>query len=414
MAKLFTTSEWKKIFSELEGKEKEYGLPIRDDESLVLGSWNIRKFGEINPKKRDDNHFRFISKAASHFDLLAVQEVMDDLGSVRRLRDELNANISDPSKQYGLVLSDITGAMPGGEGMQERLAILYKRDRIRRTEVASDISIDRGPVLKFLRGEVGKYVESLVDLIDDHEKSRKTLLKWAKEWAKKGKRKKTPKTPKLEFASFLTFVRSPYCVSFQFGPSSSNPYEIMAVAAHLVFGTPEQRKLEFNALMSWLSNRVVKKKRAYYQNFLLMGDLNLDIDTEKERIEVDNSIKDIAKNISSKGNNTDIYFPFITPHPDNPDKETFRSNARLTQTYDHIGFFTTDSRLPQAINRHNPGVPGALKDYGLFNFTDLFARAVYNKPFKEMKKGEATKLIRRFEHTVSDHLPIWVRLEMPD
>lgn len=414
MAKPFTTPEWNKIFAELEGNETKYGLPIRDDRSLVLGSWNIRKFGKIDPKKRDENHFQFFCKTASHFDLLAVQEVMDDLAAIRGLRDGLNEAIPDPTKQYGLVLSDITGAIPGGEGVQERLAFLYKRDRVQRTEVASDISIDRGPVLNFLRDQVGDYVASLVDLIDDHEKSRKKLLAWAKEWAKKGKRKKTPKGAKLEFASFLTFVRSPYCVSFQLGPSSDNPYEIMAVAAHLVFGTPEQRRLEFNELIAWLSNRVVKKKRAYYPNFLLMGDLNLDIDTERERIEVDKNLKKIARNISAKAKDTDIYFPFITPHPEKPEKGTFRSNARLTQTYDQIGFFTTDRRLPKAANRHNLSVPGALKDYGLFNFTDLFARSVYDKPYEKMNKREVNRLINRFQHTVSDHLPIWVRLEMPE
>lgn len=411
MAKYFDHQEWQKIFAELKDHEAMYGLPVRDDHSLVLGSWNIRKFGEIDPKKRDDNHFRFLTHTASHFDLLTVQEVMDDLASIRRLRDELNRTIPDPAKQYGLVLSDITGAIPGGEGVQERLAFLYKRDRIRRTEVASDISIDRGPVLSYLRDQVGDYVHALVELAAEQKDNRKELLAWAKEWAKAGKKPRTPKAPTLDFAAFLTFVRSPYCVSFQLAPTAERPYEVMVVSTHLVYGSSEQRALEFKALMAWLSQRLARKKRAYYPNFILMGDLNLDIDTDKERAAVDEGIKEMARGISSRHKDADIYFPFITQHP--RQKELLRTTARLTQTYDQIGFFSTDSRLPKAASRHVLDVPGALKDYGVFNFSDLFARAVYKKPYKDMNQREASKLINKCQHTVSDHLPLWVRLDMP-
>ncbi|NQV15008.1 endonuclease/exonuclease/phosphatase [bacterium] len=412
MANYFTNQEWDKIFTELAGKESKYQLPARDDNSLVLGSWNIRKFGEIDPKKRDDNHFKFITQTAGHFDLLAVQEVMDDLSSIRRLRDELNANANSPNEQYGLVLSDITGAIPGGEGMQERLAFLYRKDRILRTEIASDISVDRAPVMEFLKNQVGQYVSSLVDLIEDQESNRSDLLSWAREWIKTGKRKTAPKPPKLDFANFLTFVRSPYCVSFQLGYTSPNPYEVMAVAAHLVFGTPDQRKLEFEALVSWLSNRVVKKRRAYYPNFLLMGDLNLDIDSEPDRKTVDDWIKDVSKDVSDKSKDADIYLPFITPHP-TPPHELIRSNVKLSQTYDQIGFFTTDPKFPRAVNRHQLGGNTSLLDYGVFNFTELFAQAILKQSYDSLNKKQKEALINRFQHTVSDHLPIWTRLKIP-
>ena len=210
-------------------------------------------------------------------------------------------------------------------------------------------------------------------------------------------------------------MRSTYLVSFQLGAKSDNPYELMAVGAHLVFGTPEQRAKEFSALLEWLSSRLEKPGRAYYPNFLLMGDLNLDIDSEDDRSDTDRYIKELASSISSgkRKNRVDIYFPFITPYPSAGERKTLRSNAKLSQTYDQIGFFTVDKRLPKSENRNVLGRPGSLEDYGVFNFTNLFAKAIINKPCDSLPRRKKDALIRRFHNTVSDHMPIWVRLKMP-
>ena len=74
MAKLFTPNDWKKINDELTGNEAKYGLPRRDNKSLVVASWNIRKFGKIHSKRRDSHHFEFITKVAKSFDLISVQD----------------------------------------------------------------------------------------------------------------------------------------------------------------------------------------------------------------------------------------------------------------------------------------------------------------------------------------------------
>ncbi len=406
--------EWLKIFDELNRNRDSYGFPIRENNSLLLGSWNIRKLGKIKPQKRDDNHFRFFKKVISQFDLIAIQEVMSDLEGICKIRDDLNLDIEDPAEHYGLVLSDVTGAIPGGEGLQERLAFIYKRDKVKRTEVASDISIDRKPVLDFLKDQIGKYVDSLSKQIDDYKENRKDLLAWAKKWKISESRPRPPKAPTPEFAEFLTFVRSPYIVSFQLSPNSPNPYEIMAVGAHLVFGTPEQREKEFQALFDWLSNKLKNSSNAYYSSFALFGDLNLDIETDADRERVDDLIKNRCKEVAQNNPGSDIYFPFITPHPESPDEGTFRSNARLNQTYDQISFFSTDPRLPQSENRHTLGEFASLEDYGVFNFTNLFSKAIYNKSYNELSKSNTKKLVRKFEHTVSDHLPLWVRLHLPE
>ena len=53
-------------------------------------------------------------------------------------------------------------------------------------------------------------------------------------------------------------------------------------------------------------------------------------------------------------------------------------------------------------------------DYGVFDFTDLFSIALNKgKALKELTKAESRAFIKRFEHSVSDHMPIWLRLPLP-
>ncbi|MFC1995136.1 endonuclease/exonuclease/phosphatase, partial [Chloroflexota bacterium] len=102
-----------------------------------------------------------------------------------------------------------------------------------------------------------------------------------------------------------------------------------------------------------------------------------------------------------------VNFPFLDIHPDRSD--VFKTNARLSQTYDQIGLFSRDKRLPthkdnETIMGKNPVGP----DYGVFNLTELFAKAL------DVGDSEQGALIKRFEHKVSDHMPLWLRLPLPE
>ena len=46
-------------------------------------------------------------------------------------------------------------------------------------------------------------------------------------------------------------------------------------------------------------------------------------------------------------------------------------------------------------------------DYGVFNFVDLFQKAL------SVPNSELRALFGRFEHKVSDHMPLWLRLPLP-
>jgi len=59
-------------------------VPQRDiTGSLVLASWNIREFDSAAYGARKDEPLYYIAEIIDHFDLVAVQEVRDDLNARR-------------------------------------------------------------------------------------------------------------------------------------------------------------------------------------------------------------------------------------------------------------------------------------------------------------------------------------------
>ena len=86
----------------------------------------------------------------------------------------------------------------------------------------------------------------------------------------------------------------------------------------------------------------------------------------------------------------------------------FFTNSRKSQTYDHIAWVSVDERLPQG---HDNELAGTLGPdgfaYGMFDFVQLFADAGPGA------KSDGTPDYARYEHDLTDHMPIWVRLPLP-
>ena len=139
--KLFTVAEWGKINATLDKDPGKFGFPQRIYGSAVIGSFNIRKLG--NARGRSPQTWEFLARMCGQYDLLAVQEVMDDLGGLRRIMDLLGP-------EFGMIVSDRTGAFPGAAGLAERLAFIFRWSIVCRGEVVSDISYDRSKVLQTL------------------------------------------------------------------------------------------------------------------------------------------------------------------------------------------------------------------------------------------------------------------------
>ena len=52
-------------------------------------------------------------------------------------------------------------------------------------------------------------------------------------------------------------------------------------------------------------------------------------------------------------------------------------------------------------------------DYGMFNFTELIAQALYGTPTSALDAKERRAMLKKFEHDLTDHMPIWIRLSKP-
>lgn len=386
MAKQFTSGEWKLIKARLDDDPERFGLPRREYGSVLLGSFNIRKLGSA--RRRNPDTWEFLASVCRSFDLLAVQEIMDDLSGLRQLMSLLGP-------EFSLVVSDQTGVFPGEPGLGERLGFIYRWNVVERMEVASDVTYDRTKVIDSIASNYDAFVGNMAPyakrLADYHSGQRKTK-------------------PRLNLRVFLSFIRQPFCVAFRInGHPGTTPYEFMAINAHLYFGNYiDDRRQEFNALVDWIMSRFTTQSHAYYPNFILMGDLNLDYDNPlRDRARIEERIKSLNGELVE----ANVNFPFLDVHPSR--HEVFRTNARMTETFDQIGLFNRDPRLPTYTDNATMGSQSRGPDYGVFEFCHLFSEAVIDRPFEELSATEKSGFIARFEHKVSDHMPLWVRLPLP-
>ena len=193
------------------------------DRNLLIATWNIRGFGNITRKwqsdesdspKRDLHAVLCIAEIISRFDIIAVQEVKDNL---RGLRDMLKI-LGD---HWSFLLTDVN---KGKVGNGERMAYLFDTRRVRLSGLAGELVVP----------------EEWEDHIGDNALSKQ-------------------------------FVRSPYAVSFQ-----SNKHTFILVTLHILYGkNPTERIGELRGIAKWLYNWA-KNINAYHQDFIALGDFNIE------------------------------------------------------------------------------------------------------------------------------------------
>ncbi len=379
MAKHFEPGEWERINAALDEDPGRYGFPERAAGSVLLGSFNIRKLGD--PDNRTDGDWKFLARVCAEFDLLGVQEIMSDLGGLDRLIDEMNQLVDGTDGGFAAAVSDETGAFAGDPGLRERLGFVYRWSAVERRRLASDLTYDRTKTYRTLVENAEGLKQALDDCDGDSGEFRPPF--------------------------FVTFARQPYVTAFRIPTSSGEPYDFLAVGAHLIFGDRiDDRRREFTALMDLIKSRLVADDSI---NLILMGDLNLDFDKpDSDRPRIDEEIKELGA--GAEGDGAFINFPFLDKHQGQ--EEVFRTNARLNQTYDHIGLFAHDPRLPAYDKNEQMPLSGDGPDYGVFDFMELFSQAIYDKTWDDLEQAERKALWKKSEHSVSDHLPLWLRLPL--
>lgn len=189
-------------------------IPKKTKTKLLLATWNIANFGL---QKREEEHYKIIAVMLSWFDIIAIQELNDNLEGLRILQKEL-------PKNYQVIFSDVSGN-------DERMCFLFNNKKIK---------------LKEKIGEIAVAAEELAEI----------------------------KLPEIK-SEFKGFSRTPFIATFKV-----NNFVFALINAHNYFGkdselkSMERRCLEAYCIGRWADLRR-KSKNCYTQNIIALGDFNL-------------------------------------------------------------------------------------------------------------------------------------------
>ena len=119
--------------------------PKTVENTLLLATWNIREFDSSAYGDRVPEAFYYIAEIVARFDLVAIQEVRQDLRALNKLMDILGSN-------YSVIFTDVT---EGTKGNGERMAFVYDKRKVRFGGLMGELVL---PPLT-IKDETGKKIE---------------------------------------------------------------------------------------------------------------------------------------------------------------------------------------------------------------------------------------------------------------
>lgn len=200
-------------------------LPSRTiADTVMLATWNIREFDSTKYGTRGKESLLYIAEIINRFDVVAVQEVREDLSALHTVMRYLGG-------WWKYLLTDVT---EGTRGNRERMAFLYDSRKITFGGLAGEVVI---PPMR----------------------SRGALL-----------------TPANQLA------RTPFLVGFQAGW-----FKFTLCTTHILYGTARaidpERLAEIQVLAQFLAERA-GERHAWARNMILLGDFNI-FDTSDETLQ---------------------------------------------------------------------------------------------------------------------------------
>ena len=194
-------------------KQPSRAIPAPAPDRLRIATWNVANLGV---QERRDKDYRLIAEIMSWFDLVAVQEVNNNLGGIRSVHAHLPA-------RYRLLYSDASGN-------DERLTYLYDASRVRLLEEIGEVAPAPSTYRYITLPGVGQ--------------------------------------------TFSGFDRNPYLATFTCGS-----FTFSLVNVHLYFGSDStiaknRRSLETYAVARWADIRR-KSSGAFTHDVIPLGDFNL-------------------------------------------------------------------------------------------------------------------------------------------
>lgn len=304
-----TLSGLKRLRAQL---DKEMPVKTRNT-TLVLGTWNLRNFDDnrFMSGYRTAEDFFYIAEIISRFDVIAIQEVCDDIYPLTKVMKILG-------RDYDFIMTDLT---EGRSGNTERLGFIYDKTKVSFKGIAGELVLDD------------------LNLIKDGEKRRQ-------------------------------FSRTPFMCSFQ-----SGWFKFNFSTVHVYFGSDsgekyERRVKEIEAVAKFLKKRAerdAKKRFGKSSNHVLVGDFNI-------------------KKPGSPGFNALEKQGFKV----HANKEG--SNKDQTRFYDQISFLTNPNELRFA----NSG-----KEKGVFQFFKSIYRSRDFEDYAEVLDGVVKSKIKKIQSDIT-------------
>jgi len=200
----------------------ERQIPDKSDDRLLLATWNIANFG--HQERRDKDH-RLIAEILGWFDLIAIQEVAEDLSGLYAVKELLG-------EPWRLLISDTAGN-------DERTAFLFDDNKVELLELVGRLSVPPSDYRHIhLEGVEG---------------------------------------------SFTGFDRSPYLAAFTVGD-----FRFILASVHLFYGSEAARDIGRRALETYAVARWADLNRgsdhAYARDIIALGDFNLPQVTPEDTI----------------------------------------------------------------------------------------------------------------------------------
>ncbi len=207
----------KKELVNLEKHKSVRNLPNKSDKNILIATWNLTNFGM---QKRKDDHLKMMAKIIECFDLVAVQELADDLEHFNKLLNFLGTG-------WDRIFTDCGGN-------RERLGFIFNKKRVTPVGLYAELVIkgrDRGSIV----------IENISEEFED-------------------------------------FNRNPVMVNFKV-----KNFEFTLVNVHLYWESFNLRRLEVKALSKWAKSRV-KSKYPPNNDIILIGDFNMPEPEESDEI----------------------------------------------------------------------------------------------------------------------------------
>ncbi|HUV35946.1 MAG TPA: endonuclease/exonuclease/phosphatase family protein [Patescibacteria group bacterium] len=199
--------------------EADEGVPPKSEDTLLIATWNIREFDSPSYGERGIEPLYYIAEIISHFDLVAVQEVRENLKALDTVKGMLGG-------WWKYIATDVT---EGAQGNRERMAFLFDSRKVVFGNIAGEVVIPP--------------------------------------FEKKSKGKKTVYDPARQL------YRTPFLCGFK-----ASWAKFMLCTVHILYGesAPEDpaRVEEIRRIATFLAGRA-EEKSSWSNNMILMGDFNI-------------------------------------------------------------------------------------------------------------------------------------------